>query len=270
MASLPSGWEERTHHDGRTYYVYHHTKTTSWGRPVDASQSPQHLPVATVTAVMPPISAAPTTTQQRAPVATATATPVNSYTLPPGWEQRVRTDGRVYFLNHATKTTSWTPPVPVVAGVPVRQAAPAQAAADAVIKPSGVRRALLIGINYPGTRCALKGCVNDATRMRDYLRSCGFDDKRIRLLRDDAKGRRASSSSLHESTGLPTRSNILEGLRWLVSSAKRGDCLFFYYSGHGGQVRDTSGDEADGYDETIIPCDHKRAGQITDDARLRA
>ena len=50
-----------------------------------------------------------------------------------------------------------------------------------------------------------------------------------------------------------------------MRSAKRGDCLFFHFSGHGGQVRDHSGDEADGYDETIVPCDYKRAGQITDD-----
>ena len=37
------------------------------------------------------------------------------------------------------------------------------------------------------------------------------------------------------------------------------------YSGHGGRVRDTSGDEADGYDETLIPVDFRRAGQIVDD-----
>ena len=36
-------------------------------------------------------------------------------------------------------------------------------------------------------------------------------------------------------------------------------------SGHGGRVRDTSGDEDDGYDETLIPVDFKRAGQIVDD-----
>ena len=172
-ASLPPGWESRVHHDGRRYYVNHTTKTTSWTLPVAA---PQHLPVATVTAVIPPTAAAPTRTQapQRVPVATAaptrtqhrapaappmataTATPVSSYTLPPGWEQRVHTDGRVYFLNHNDKTTSWTPPVQVVAGVPVRQAAAQAPAADPIIKPSGVRRALLVGINYPGSRCALR------------------------------------------------------------------------------------------------------------------
>ena len=36
-------------------------------------------------------------------------------------------------------------------------------------------------------------------------------------------------------------------------------------SGHGGQTKDTSGDEADGYDETIYPLDFEQAGQIVDD-----
>ena len=39
----------------------------------------------------------------------------------------------------------------------------------------------------------------------------------------------------------------------------------FSCSGHGGRVRDTSGDEDDGYDETLIPVDFRRAGQIVDD-----
>lgn len=41
--------------------------------------------------------------------------------------------------------------------------------------------------------------------------------------------------------------------------------LFFHFSGHGGSVRDLNGDEADGMDETILPIDHDRAGQIIDD-----
>ena len=70
-ASLPPGWEERLHHDGRRYYVNHTTKTTSWTLPVAAPAPPQQLPVATVTAVIPPTAAAP-----HRPLATATATPV--------------------------------------------------------------------------------------------------------------------------------------------------------------------------------------------------
>jgi hypothetical protein len=36
-------------------------------------------------------------------------------------------------------------------------------------------------------------------------------------------------------------------------------------SGHGGQVKDVSGDEDDGNDECIYPVDFKQAGQIIDD-----
>lgn len=32
--SLPDGWDERTDHLGRTYYVNHATHTTQWQRPV--------------------------------------------------------------------------------------------------------------------------------------------------------------------------------------------------------------------------------------------
>lgn len=30
--------------------------------------------------------------------------------LPPGWEERVTTDGSVYYANHLTKNTQWTHP----------------------------------------------------------------------------------------------------------------------------------------------------------------
>lgn len=45
--------------------------------------------------------------------------------------------------------------------------------------------------------------------------------------------------------------------------------FFFHFSGHGGRIKDTNGDEDDGYDETIYPVDHDRyqgeSGQIVDD-----
>jgi hypothetical protein len=43
-----------------------------------------------------------------------------------------------------------------------------------------------------------------------------------------------------------------------------GDVLFFHYSGHGAQVKDTTGIEVDGMNKTILPSDYKRR-QITDD-----
>ena len=36
--------------------------------------------------------------------------------------------------------------------------------------------------------------------------------------------------------------------------------------GHGGRLRDDSGDEEDGIDETLIPLNYTDAGQIRDDA----
>ena len=47
----------------------------------------------------------------------------------------------------------------------------------------------------------------------------------------------------------PTKKNILEAFDRVVEYSKAGDVVFIHYSGHGGRVRDTSGDEADGYDE---------------------
>ncbi len=45
------------------------------------------------------------------------------------------------------------------------------------------------------------------------------------------------------------------------------DVVFVHCSGHGGRVRDVSGDEGDGdkedgYDLTLIPVDFKSSGQI--------
>ena len=90
--------------------------------------------------------------------------------------------------------------------------------------------------------------------MRELLRQQGFPDSGIRLLRDDRRTSYTSSAGGE----LPTKQNIISGLRWLVNGAARGDALFFHFSGHGAQQRDTTGDEADGYDETILPCDGPR------------
>lgn len=63
----------------------------------------------------------------------------------------------------------------------------------------------------------------------------------------------------------PTRRNMEIWMRWLVSSSKPGDRLFFHYSGHGGTSRDRTGEEVDGMNETLIPLDSKFAGNIVDD-----
>ncbi|KAL8604017.1 hypothetical protein ACOMHN_039061 [Nucella lapillus] len=62
---LPQGWEMRKDSQGRTYFVDHNTRTTTWERPQP---------------------------------------------LPPGWERRVDQRGRVYYVDHNTRTTTWQRP----------------------------------------------------------------------------------------------------------------------------------------------------------------
>jgi hypothetical protein len=67
----------------------------------------------------------------------------------------------------------------------------------------------------------------------------------------------------------------MQGIRLYLIISRYGDSLFFHFryriyehvdiSGHGDQVQDRNGDEDDGYDETILPVDYSRAGQIVDD-----
>lgn len=119
----------------------------------------------------------------------------------------------------------------------------------------GQKRALLIGINYRGQQGELRGCVNDVATMRNFIQAHGYSPQNMQVLVDDPSW----------GTQQPTKQNMIQGFRWLVQGARPGDNLFLHYSGHGSRVRDTNGDEADGYDETIIPVDFRSAGQITDD-----
>lgn len=122
----------------------------------------------------------------------------------------------------------------------------------------GTKRAVLIGINYTGQQGQLSGCHNDVKNMKEYLMNIhGFEERNMTVLMDD--GRHIS----------PTRANIMQAYRDLARNSAPGDTVFIHYSGHGGRVRDTSGDEDDGYDETLIPVDFQRSGQITDDELFR-
>lgn len=54
-------------------------------------------------------------------------------------------------------------------------------------------------------------------------------------------------------------------LRWLIQGSRAGDSLVFHFAGHGSQKADRTGDEVDGYNETIWPMDYKTQGVILDD-----
>jgi hypothetical protein len=117
------------------------------------------------------------------------------------------------------------------------------------------KRALLVGINDYAPQGAggsdLEGCVNDVREMADTLLSVGFATPAIEVV-TDAKA---------------TAAGILDGLGWLTKKALPGDTLVFYYSGHGSQVADTSGDEPDRKDEILCPhdTDFSRKVWVSDD-----
>ena len=83
---LPQGWEERQTPDGRPYFVDHNNRTTTWLDPRLANAPPSVFS------------------------STATQTALNLGPLPSGWEMRMTSSGRIYFVDHNTRTTSWDDP----------------------------------------------------------------------------------------------------------------------------------------------------------------
>lgn len=116
-----------------------------------------------------------------------------------------------------------------------------------------VKKALLIGINYKGSKLELNGCINDVKNIKDILlNNFGYNDENIRILTE-------------ETNLIPNKMTIERSIKWLVTDCKPGDTLYLHYSGHGASIQDTSGDESDGKDEVIIPLDYRTSGVITDD-----
>jgi Caspase domain/Domain of unknown function (DUF4384) len=117
---------------------------------------------------------------------------------------------------------------------------------------AAVKRALLVGINNYRSVPGLQGSVNDVETMREILVTrWGFAAANIKMLTDEAA----------------TRAGILAALEQLVREAGPDDIVYFHYSGHGSQVEDLNGDEADGLDETIVPQDGRspNVADIVDD-----
>uniref|UniRef100_A0A2I2YN81 E3 ubiquitin-protein ligase n=1 Tax=Gorilla gorilla gorilla TaxID=9595 RepID=A0A2I2YN81_GORGO len=138
--TLPSGWEQRKDPHGRTYYVDHNTRTTTWERPqplppgwerrVDDRRRVYYVDhnTRTTTWQRPTMESVRNFEQwqsQRNQLqgamqqfnqrylysASMLAAENDPYgPLPPGWEKRVDSTDRVYFVNHNTKTTQWEDP----------------------------------------------------------------------------------------------------------------------------------------------------------------
>ncbi|HEX8407356.1 MAG TPA: caspase family protein [Thermoanaerobaculia bacterium] len=129
---------------------------------------------------------------------------------------------------------------------------------------------MLIGINdYSASRLGprprvvpperdwdnLSGTVTDVGLMQEMLVLLyGFDRRDIVTLTDQNA----------------TRAAILQTVeQHLVQKAAKGDVLFFYYAGHGSQVRNSLSDEADKLDESIVPADSRLGVRDIRDKELR-
>lgn len=132
------------------------------------------------------------------------------------------------------------------------------------------RFALLISCNYknvPGAQ--LNGCGNDTQLMEAWLSSKRYAN--ITILTDDAA---TATRLVKYNPQFPSKANIIANLQSLVNRVnawtsvdpqQRIAHVVLHYSGHGDQIRDTSGDEVSGKDQVIVPNDFKSAGILVDD-----
>ncbi|XP_054875247.1 E3 ubiquitin-protein ligase NEDD4-like isoform X7 [Amphiprion ocellaris] len=81
---LPPGWEMRIAPNGRPFFIDHNSRVTTWEDP--RLKYPVHMRNKNS---MEPGELGP---------------------LPPGWEERVHTDGRTFYIDHNTKNTQWEDP----------------------------------------------------------------------------------------------------------------------------------------------------------------
>lgn len=81
---LPDGWDMQVAPNGRTFFIDHRTKTTTWTDPRPGA------------ATRVPLLRGKTDDEIGA--------------LPAGWEQRVHADGRVFFIDHNRRRTQWEDP----------------------------------------------------------------------------------------------------------------------------------------------------------------
>ncbi|CAL1703794.1 unnamed protein product [Somion occarium] len=130
---LPPGWERRIDPLGRTYYVDHNTRSTTWNRPSPSQSVNTHAQDGETNAARDQHNrriladdmleanngmnrsntavATPNTATAAAALAASTNTTTSGVgPLPAGWEERYTPEGRPYYVDHNTRTTTWVDP----------------------------------------------------------------------------------------------------------------------------------------------------------------
>lgn len=93
---------------------------------------------------------------------------------------------------------------------------------------TGIKRAILIGINYTGQTGELRDCHKNVDIIKMFLKDIhGFEESDILVLLDDGTENNS-----------PNRRNITDAFTKVCKNSKTGDVVFVHYSGHSGRVRD--------------------------------
>lgn len=93
---------------------------------------------------------------------------------------------------------------------------------------------IIIALDYAGTGNELT-CTQDGDNLRQLVDQCGVQQQNIIKLYNNDGNKEQVEAAIEEQGG----------------KCQEGDCFFFYYSGHGAEVEDLDGDEADGSDEAL-------------------
>lgn len=100
------------------------------------------------------------------------------------------------------------------------------------------RRALVVGLGEQQDASWAK--INgdkDVSYVLEMLKGAGYSDVQTLINRQATKAR------------------IVSSFKRMANKCEIGDIVYIHFSGHGQQVTDTNGDEADGWDESWIPYD---------------
>ncbi|XP_011795927.1 PREDICTED: E3 ubiquitin-protein ligase NEDD4 isoform X2 [Colobus angolensis palliatus] len=105
-SGLPPGWEEKQDERGRSYYVDHNSRTTTWTKPtVQATVETSQL-TSSQSSAGPQSQASSSDSSQQV----TQPSEIEQGFLPKGWEVRHAPNGRPFFIDHNTKTTTWEDP----------------------------------------------------------------------------------------------------------------------------------------------------------------
>nr|XP_043909641.1 E3 ubiquitin-protein ligase NEDD4-like isoform X3 [Solea senegalensis] len=86
---LPPGWEMRIAPNGRPFFIDHNSRVTTWEDP--RLKYPVHM-------------------RSKSSMEPGDLGPLPNLPEEPGWEERVHTDGRTFYIDHNTKNTQWEDP----------------------------------------------------------------------------------------------------------------------------------------------------------------